>query len=140
MRQRTSLLTGLPLLLLSTALVAQEPPPPPPTQQQQTQQQHPLVRQRLDVLMRGITLEPQQQQQVDSIVNQNSAEILRAAAGNGENGHVTDELRSALEKQEKQIRDVLTPEQQQVFDRNAEQLKEEKGMYDEQQKKDSVKS
>jgi hypothetical protein len=124
---------------MSTALAAQEPPPPPPQQQQVQQQQHPLVRQRLDILLRGITLEAQQQTTIDSIVNQNASEILRAAAGNGENGHMTDDLKAALEKQEKQIRDVLTPEQQQTFDRNAEQLKQEQGAYDEKQKKDSLK-
>lgn len=146
MRHRTSLLSGLPLLLLSSALAAQEPPPPPPPQpqvqpQQQQIQQHPVVRQRLEVLLRGITLAPEQQSRVDSIIQRHNPEIERLAgagmggaqrdtAGGQQDQGKNDELSKALEKQEKEIRDVLTSEQQQTWDRNAEQLKQEKGMKD----------
>jgi hypothetical protein len=110
--------------------------------QQQQFQQHPVVRQRLEVLMRGITLTPEQQSLVDSIVQRNSAEIERLAgagmgggaqrdtAGGQQDQGKSDELTKALEKQEKEIREVLTSEQQEAWDRNAEQLKQEKGMRD----------
>jgi hypothetical protein len=120
--------------------------------QQQTQQ-HPVVRQRLEVLLRGITLAPDQQSKVDSVVARHNAEIQRLAGaghmmhrdstgrddnGNG-NGDSNPELKSALEKQEKEIRDVLTDEQKQTWDRNAEQLKQQHKRYDDnfRQQKDS---
>jgi hypothetical protein len=133
MRHRTSLLSGLPLLLLCSALSAQEPPPPPPAQPQlqQQQQQHPVVRQRMEVLLRGITLTPEQQSKVDSILASNAAEVQRVAGTAGmqhdsaakQDKGKHDELALVLEKQDKQVRDTLTTEQQQVWDRNAEQLK-----------------
>lgn len=147
MRHRTSLLSGLPLLLVGSTLAAQEPPPPPPPQSQVQQQQtqpHPVVRQRLDVLMRGIALSPEQQSRVDSILQRHNPEIQRLAGsgmaggaqrdttGGQQDQGKNDEFTKALERQEKEIRDVLTSEQQATWDSNAEQLKRQKGDYRDQ--------
>jgi hypothetical protein len=108
--------------------------------QQQTQQ-HPVVRQRLEVLLRGIALAPEQQSRVDSIIQRHNPEIERLAgagmggaqrdtAGGQQDRGKHDELTRALEKQEKEIREVLTGEQQATWDRNAAQLKQHQGMRD----------
>ena len=60
---------------------------------------------------RGLDLSARQNAQIDSILNENHLNIEKMA------GEFHDTMESFLEKQSSQIKQVLTEEQQQEFDR-----------------------
>ncbi len=68
-------------------------------------------------ITRGLDLSVRQNAQIDSILNENHLNIEKIA------GEFHDTMESFLEKQSSQIKQVLTEEQQQEFDRRYEEIK-----------------
>jgi Spy/CpxP family protein refolding chaperone len=71
-------------------------------------------------LLRGITLSTDQQQRIDSIRTRYRAQAdqMRQQGGGGDRDAMRTQMRAQLEKQQAEIRAVLTPDQQTQFDQN----------------------
>ena len=111
-------LFGLALVALSaTAASAQNPPPGGPGG---------MGNRRMQLMLNGITLTPVQQAQVDSISAASAA--LRAqlpafTPGAPPDSAAMAQRRALSARQDSTIRTLLTPEQQAIWDRNAEQAR-----------------
>jgi Spy/CpxP family protein refolding chaperone len=111
-------LFGLALVALSaTAASAQNPPPGGPGG---------MGNRRMQMMLNGITLTPVQQAQVDSISAASAA--LRAqlpafTPGAPPDSAAMAQRRALSARQDSTIRTLLTPEQQAIWDRNAEQAR-----------------
>lgn len=79
---------------------------------------------RLQMLMNGITLTAPQQARVDSIVAAFRAQMPPFTPGQMPDSASMALRRQLSEQQNTAIRGVLTPEQQAVFDRNLEQMRQ----------------
>ena len=119
MKARAALVAGVLLLLTGTAALAQNPQGPPgggmggmrgPGRQMQ-------------MLLNGITLTAQQQAQVDSIQARYQPQ-MRALFGRGMpmDSATRAQMATLRSDQQREIRAVLTPEQQKVFDKNVSEL------------------
>jgi Spy/CpxP family protein refolding chaperone len=75
-------------------------------------------------LLRGITLSADQQQRVDAIRARYRSQMEQARQGSG--GDRT-QMRTMMEKQQAEIRAVLTPDQQVQFDQNAADARAQRG-------------
>lgn len=75
-------------------------------------------------LLRNITLTADQQQRVDSIRARYRAQMeqMREQSG-GDRTAMRGQMRTMMEKQQAEIRDVLTPEQQRQFDQNVADMR-----------------
>jgi Spy/CpxP family protein refolding chaperone len=75
--------------------------------------------QRMAMMMQGITLTPAQQTQVDSIVARYAAQMPAFQPGQQRPDSAQMASRRELSnRRDREIRDVLTPDQQKVFDNN----------------------
>jgi Spy/CpxP family protein refolding chaperone len=76
-------------------------------------------------LLRGITLNTDQQQRIDSIRTRYRAqtEQMRQQNGTGDRDAMRTQMRTAMEKQQAEIRAVLTPDQQTQFDQNVAEMR-----------------
>lgn len=75
-------------------------------------------------LLRDITLSADQQQRVDSIRSRyrTQMEQMRQQSG-GDRDAMRGQMRTMMEKQQAEIRDVLTPDQQRQFDQNVADMR-----------------
>lgn len=75
-------------------------------------------------LLRNITLSADQQQRVDSIRARyrTQMEQMRQQSG-GDRDAMRGQMRTTMEKQQAEIRDVLTPDQQRQFDQNVADMR-----------------
>ena len=75
-------------------------------------------------LLRNITLSADQQQLVDSIRarHRTQMEQMRQQSG-GDRDAMRGQMRTMMEKQQAEIRDVLTPDQQRQFDQNVADMR-----------------
>lgn len=78
---------------------------------------------RLQMLLNGITMTPQQQARVDSIVASYRAQMPLFTPGAPPDSASMARRRELMRQQDDAIRAVLAPEQQQIFDRNVEQMR-----------------
>lgn len=80
---------------------------------------------RENMLFKGITLSPEQQKQVDTIRARHRDEMrtLRDSSG-GDRQAMRGKMRDMMQRHMADIRGVLTPDQQKVFDQNAAQMRE----------------
>lgn len=80
--------------------------------------------QREEMLMRGITLSSDQQQRIDAIraSYRTQMEQAREQAG-GDRSAMRERMAPMMEKQQTEIRNVLTAEQQAQFDRNVAEMR-----------------
>jgi len=114
-------LVGIALVALSaTAASAQNPPPGGPGGPGG------MGNRRMQMMMTGITLTPQQQASVDSVTTAFTA--LRAqlpafTPGAPPDSAAMAQRRALSARQDSTIRTLLTPEQQATWDRNAEQAR-----------------
>ena len=76
----------------------------------------------MNMLFEGITLSPSQQASIDSI-----RADFRSRMGSRENGGDRSQMRQAMEQQRTAIRNVLTSDQQRIFDANMEKMRQERG-------------
>jgi Spy/CpxP family protein refolding chaperone len=78
-----------------------------------------MMQRRVQMLLQGITVTPAQQARIDTIIQQTMAQMPPMTPGTPPDS-ATRALRRALSmRQDSTIRAMLTPEQQQVWDRNA---------------------
>ncbi len=73
---------------------------------------------RLDMLLQGITLTPQQQAKVDSIKAATQKEMPAFTPGQRPDSATRAQMRTVMMRQDSSVKALLTPEQQQIWDRN----------------------
>ena len=112
MRLRVALATATLLALAASAAVAQTPPPGP------------RAGRRMEGLLKGITLTPTQQAQVDSIRARYRAQMPAFTPGAPPDGATREKLREHFRQMTGEIRAVLTPDQQKVWDKNVAEMTE----------------
>jgi Spy/CpxP family protein refolding chaperone len=78
---------------------------------------------RMQRLMQGITLTPEQQAKVDSITARYSAQMPAFTPGVMPDSATRAKMRDLNANQDVEIRTVLTPDQQKVFDANVAQMR-----------------
>ena len=76
------------------------------------------------MMMQGITLTPAQQARVDSITTAMQAQLPAFTPGMPPSPEDRQRRRELVQRQDSMIRAALTPEQQQVWDHNAEQIRQ----------------
>lgn len=74
------------------------------------------------MMFEGITLSPRQQATVDSIHAAHMSHM-----GPAQSGGDHSQMRQMMEEQHAAIRNVLTPEQQRIFDANVERMRQGRG-------------
>lgn len=109
MRLRVALATATLLALAASAAIAQTPP------------RGPGPGRRMEMLFRGITLTPAQQAQVDSIRARYRAQM---PAFTPPDSATREKMRERFRRQAEEIRAVLTPDQQKVWDKNVAEMRE----------------
>jgi Spy/CpxP family protein refolding chaperone len=118
MKVRQALL-GLALVALSaTAASAQNPPPPSGPGGPGG-----MGNRRMQMMLTGITLTAPQQARVDSIVAAFRAQMPAFTPGAPPDEAAMTLRRTLSARQDSTIRTLLTPEQQAIWDRNAEQAR-----------------
>ena len=75
------------------------------------------------MLFKDITLTPAQKARVDSIMTHYRAQMVRSPDGRRPDSTAMASRRSFMQKQSADLRTVLVPEQQTVFDRNLEEMR-----------------
>ena len=78
---------------------------------------------RMQRLLQGITLTPEQQAKVDSITTRYSAQMPAFTPGVMPDSATRAKMRDLNANQDVEIRTVLTPDQQKVFDDNVAQMR-----------------
>ena len=73
-------------------------------------------------MLRGITLSADQQQRIDSIRTSYRTQ-MEQLRGSGDRDAMRAQMRPLMEKQQAEIRAVLTPDQQRQFDQNAAEMR-----------------
>jgi Spy/CpxP family protein refolding chaperone len=122
MLRRAVLVSTIALALSAAAAVAQSAPPQGPGGPGQGPGG--FAQRRMQMLMQGITLTSAQQARVDSITTRMQAQMPAFTPGTPPSPEDRQRRRSMMMQQDSMIRTVLTPEQQQVFDHNAEQARQ----------------
>jgi Spy/CpxP family protein refolding chaperone len=74
------------------------------------------------MLLRGITLSVDQQQRIDTIRTRYRTQMEQMRNG-GDRDAMRSQMRPLMEKQQAEIRAVLTPDQQRQFDQNAAEMR-----------------
>jgi Spy/CpxP family protein refolding chaperone len=74
------------------------------------------------MLLRGITLSTDQQQQIDSIRTRYRTQ-MEQMRGSGDRDAMRSQMRPLMEKQQAEIRAVLTPDQQRQYDQNVAEMR-----------------
>jgi len=82
---------------------------------------------RMAMLMQGLTLSPDQQVRVDSIVARYQAQMPAMTQGSPPDSAAMANRRALMTQQDAEIRAVLTAEQQTIFDRNVETARQNMG-------------
>lgn len=108
------------LALSATAALAQAPTQGPPPQGQGPAG---MAQRRMQMMLQGITLTPAQQASVDSIQAAFTARMPAVTPGQRPDSASMAQRRELMTQQNDALRAVLTPDQQQVWDRNVEQMR-----------------
>jgi len=124
MKSRLALLSATVLACAAPLALAQNPPPPPAQGGMGGMGgQGGFGQRRMQMMLNGITLTPQQQSQLDSIQAQFRSRMPAFTPGQRPDSAAMVQRRQVMAQQDSTIRAILTPEQQQVWDRNAEQMR-----------------
>ena len=120
MMYRTSLLAMALMATTAAVAAAQNPPPAAPPAMSSMAPMAPSAQAQpgLERLLQGITLSPAQRTRVDSIRARHMAEMPAMTAGTTPDSAARAQIRMHTEAMERDIRAVLTTEQQTVWDRN----------------------
>jgi Spy/CpxP family protein refolding chaperone len=116
MRLRLAVLTSALVLLGSSVALAQGAPGPGG-----------FAARRMQRLLTGITLTPEQQTKVDSIAAGYAAQMPAFTPGQMPDSATRAKMRDVYQKQDAEIRAVLTADQQKTFDTNVEQMRARMG-------------
>ena len=114
MRVRVALATATMLALAASAALAQTPP----------RGAGPGGGRRMEGLLRGISLTPAQQAQVDSIREHYRSQMPAFTPGSPPDSATREKMREHFRHMVDDIRAVLTPDQQKVWDKNMAQMSE----------------
>ena len=117
MKVRLALFSIALVALSATAASAQNPPPGGPGGPGG------MGNRRMQVMLTGITLTAPQQARVDSITAAFRAQMPAFTPGAPPDSAAMAQRRTLSARQDSTIRTLLTPEQQAVWDRNAEQAR-----------------
>jgi Spy/CpxP family protein refolding chaperone len=103
---------------VTAAGAAQTPTPSPAPLRQADQPKQDSVHGRLDRLLQGITLTPEQRARIDSIHARHLAMVPVLPPGGQPDSTARAQMHRHMELAEAEIRALLTAEQRQVWDRN----------------------
>jgi len=120
---RIALVSAVVLACAAPVAFAQNPPPPPPSGQGGMGGQGGFAQRRMQMMLNGITLTAAQQASVDSIQAAFRSRMPAFTPGQRPDSASMAQRRQVMADQDAAMRAVLTPEQQQVWDRNAEQMR-----------------
>ena len=112
MRLRLAVLTSALVLLGSSVALAQGAPGPGG-----------FAARRMQRLLTGITLTPEQQTKVDSITARYAAQMPAFTPGQMPDSATRAKMRDVNQKQDGEIRALLTADQQKVWDANVEAMR-----------------
>lgn len=116
MNVRLALLTAALVAASASSAIAQGPPPGGPGGGGFGQR-------RMQLLLTGITLTPVQQARFDSIQAAFRSQMPAFTPGQMPDQAAMQQRRTVMASQDSSLRTVLTPDQQQVWDRNLEQAR-----------------
>jgi len=117
MKARLALLAATLVAVSASSALAQNPPPGGPGGPGGFGQR------RMQMLLNGITLTAPQQARFDSIQAAFRAQMPAFTPGQAPDSAAMQQRRQLMARQDSSLRTVLTPEQQQVWDRNVEQAR-----------------
>jgi Spy/CpxP family protein refolding chaperone len=115
MKSRIAVVTLALLACSAAAAIAQAPPPAGPPQSQGAGG---FAARRMQALLQGITLTPQQQGKFDSIQTAYQGQMPAFTPGSPPDSAAMAQRREVGQKRDADLRAVLTPEQQTVWDTN----------------------
>jgi len=117
MKLRSLLICAWVLALAAPAVVAQNPP-------SAAEPGRAAMERRRELLFKDITLTPDQRAKIDSIRARDRAERPAFTQGSPPDSAPRRAMRERMRAQLDEIRSVLTPDQQQLWDRNVAALRE----------------
>lgn len=123
MFRRIALVSAVAMTLGAGAAVAQAPQGQGPAQGGPAG----FAQRRTQALLQGITLTPAQQARVDSIVAATAAQMPAFTPGQMPDSASRARRMELTTRQDSTIRAMLTPEQQQAWDRNAAAMPQRRG-------------
>ena len=82
-----------------------------------------FAQRRMQRLLQGITLTPDQQSHVDSITARYQAQMPSFTPGTPPDSATRAKMRALLGNQDEEIRALLTPDQQKVWDQNVTEMR-----------------
>lgn len=128
MRNRVATLSAVLLALSAAAAVAQAPPPSaPPAGAPMGQGPGGGAGRRMQALRNGITLTAQQQAKFDSINTRYQGQMPAFTPGTPPDSATMARRRELGQRRDAELRAVLTPEQQAIWDRNLASLPQRRG-------------
>lgn len=114
MRLRLAVLTSALVLLGSSVALAQNPGAQAPGG---------FAARRMQRLLEGITLTPEQQTKVDSVTARYAGQMPAFTPGAPPDSATRAKMRDLYQKQDGEVRALLTPDQQKVWDANVEAMR-----------------
>lgn len=90
----------------------------------QTPRPRPERGRRVEMLLEGITLAPEQRAKIDSIEAHYRGQMPSLTPGSAPDSATRAKVRDLFRRIHDDIRAVLTPDQQQIFDRHTEEMRE----------------
>lgn len=90
----------------------------------QTPRPRPERGRRVEMLLEGITLTPEQRGKIDSIEAHYRGQMPSFTPGSPPDSATREKVRDLFRRLRDDIRAVLTPDQQRIFDRHAEEMRE----------------
>ena len=109
MKAHRALLAAAVLALAASPALAQNPPPE--------------GGRRMQGVLKGITLTGDQQAKIDSIRASSRAQMPAFTPGARPDSATREKMRELFRRQMEEIRGVLTPDQQKIFDRNLAEMR-----------------
>lgn len=120
MKARTAFLVAALAAASAATAVAQNPTPPAPAGPGGPGG---FAQRRMQMLLNGITLTAAQQAQFDSVQAAFTAKMPAFTPGQAPDPAQMQQRRAMMASQDSSLRNILTPEQQAVWDRNVEQAR-----------------
>lgn len=114
MRLRLAVLTSALVLLGSSVALAQNPGAQAPGG---------FAARRMQRLLEGITLTPEQRTKVDSVTARYAGQMPAFTPGAPPDSATRAKMRDLYQKQDGEVRALLTPDQQKVWDANVEAMR-----------------
>ena len=123
MKHRVIAVSLVALALSAGNLVAQGQPGGPPPQGQGQPSRQGGAQRRMQALLQGITLTPEQQARMDSINTRYQAQMPAMTPGTPPDSAARAQRMQMGQQRDAELRAVLTTEQQTVWDRNMEAMR-----------------